>query len=76
VLGLARPPRSKWSNKVRLELTIDLKVVSKELRDQARAGPQLSERPTPDAVQRADLDGPTPTREPRSIAVDRSNLCR
>lgn len=47
MLGLARPPRSKWSNKVRLELTIDLKVVSKELRDQARAGPPTIRAPYP-----------------------------
>jgi hypothetical protein len=60
LLGLQK---SKWSNKVRLEFTINLKVVSKELWNQARAGSrQLSERPTPNAVQWADLDGPTPPR--------------
>jgi hypothetical protein len=58
LLGLQK---SKFSAKARVEFTINLKVVSKELWNEARAAfPELSERPTPNAVQWADLDGPTP----------------
>ncbi len=58
LLGLQK---SKFSTKARVEFTINLKVVNKELWDEARAAfPGLSERPTPNVVQWADLDGPTP----------------